>query len=106
MRSDLLHVVTCYFNPVRWESRLRLTKEFIEHMLDSGVQLTVVECPTGDRPFELAHVPHINHVGVRSKTLLWNKENLLRIGISRIPDPDWKYVCWSDGDIKFRKSNW
>lgn len=105
MRADLLDVVTVYYNPVRWESRNRLTKQFIDHMLDTGVRLTVVECQVGERPFELSDIEHINHVPVRSKTLCWNKESLLRVGISRL-DPDWKYVCWSDSDIYFRKHDW
>lgn len=106
MRSDLLHVVTVYFNPIRWDSRLRLYKDFEQHMLDCGVRLTTVECQLGERPFELGDNPHITHVPVRAKTILWNKESLLRIGMSRLPDPDWKYVCWSDSDIFFRKSDW
>lgn len=106
MRADLLHVVTCYFNPLRWQTRNRLAREHLKHLLDSGVQVTLVECQTGDRPFEFAGFSNINHVPVRSKTLVWNKENLLRIGMSRITDPDWKYVCWTDADIKFRRPNW
>lgn len=105
MKAELLHVVTCYYNPIRWESRFRLTADFIEHMLDSGVQLTVVECQLGERPFEFADFSFINHVPVRSKTLLWNKESLIRVGMSRF-DPDWKYMAWSDSDIYFRKSDW
>jgi hypothetical protein len=106
MKAELLHVVTVYFNPVRWESRLRLTKEHLTHLVESGVRPTLVECALGERPFEFADFPGINHVGVRSKTLLWNKESLLRIGMQRLPDPDWKYVAWTDADIYFRKPNW
>jgi hypothetical protein len=102
---DKLHVVTAVANPIRWESRIRLYRDFEQHMLDSGVRLTVVECAYGNRPFELAGNPHINHVPVRSKTLVWNKENLLNIGFSRLPD-DWKYVAWIDADVQFRKDGW
>lgn len=106
MKSGLLHVVTCYFNPVRWETRNRLTAEHLCHLLDSGVNVTLVECQTGDRPFEFADFNHINHIPVRSRTLVWNKECLLRIGMSRITDPDWKYVAWTDADIRFRRPDW
>ncbi len=107
MDAGLLDVVTCYFNPIRFETRLRLCKEHLEHLLDTGVRPTVVECQTGERPFELPGQisEHVRHIGVRSKTLLWNKENLIKIGITRL-DPDWKYVCWTDADIKFRKPDW
>jgi hypothetical protein len=100
-----LHVVTAIANPIRWKSRISLFKGFAQHMLDSGVTLTVVECAYGDRPFELAAMPHINHVPVRAKTLVWNKENLLNIGLGRLPN-SWKYVAWVDADVTFRKSGW
>ena len=51
-------------------------------MLDSGVNLTVVECAYGERPFELAGIAHINHVPVRAKSLVWTKENLINVGFS------------------------
>jgi hypothetical protein len=103
MRNDLLHVVTAVANPIRWESRIRLYRDFERHMLDSGVHLTVVECAYGDRPFQCAGTPGVNHVPVRSKTLVWTKENLLNLGIGRI---DAKYVATIDADIRFRKPNW
>lgn len=105
MDAGLLNTVTCYYNPIRWEARLRTCKEHLEHLLDTGTKPLLVECQTGDRSFQFADFPHIRHVGVRSKTLLWNKESLLRIGMQRL-DPDWEYVCWTDADIKFRKSDW
>jgi len=105
MRADLLDVVAVYSNPMRWASRLKLHKQFEQHMIDSGVRLTVVECAFGERPYELTDHPTINRVRVRSKSAVWNKENLINIGISRLPE-DWNYVCWCDADIAFRKPNW
>jgi hypothetical protein len=105
MRADLLHVVTAIANPIRWKSRVCLFRSFERHMLESGVHLTVVECAYGDRPHELAGTPGVNHVPVRASTLVWNKENLLNIGISRLPE-DWKYAAWLDADIRFRRSDW
>ncbi len=106
MKADLLHVVTCYFNPMRWESRLRLYKDFEQHMLDCGVRLTTVICELGEREFLIGDSPHVNYVYVRAKTVLWNKESLLRVGMAHLPDPDAKYICWADSDIHFRKSDW
>jgi hypothetical protein len=105
MQAQLLHVVAAVANPVRWRSRIRLAKEFIEHMLDSGVGLTVVECAYGDRPFELAGTQMINHVGVRAKTLIWNKECLLNIGAARAPASA-SYFAFIDADIRFRRPDW
>ena len=105
MQSNLLHVVAVVANPIRWQSRIRLYRMFEQHMLDSGVHLTTVECAYGDRPFELAESPHIQHVGVRARTLVWNKESLINTGIARLP-ADWKYVAWIDADVAFRKPDW
>ena len=40
MRPDLLHVVTCISNPVRYRSRWRLYERFLERMLRVGVSIT------------------------------------------------------------------
>ena len=105
MRADLLHVVAVYANPMRWETRSKIHAEFESHMLESGVLLTTVECAFGERPFELEDNPNINRVRVRGKTIMWIKENLMNIGISRLPS-DWKYVMCSDADIHFRRRSW
>ena len=106
MRADLLHVVTAVFNPIRWGSRLKLYHAFRQHMLDSGVKLTVVECAFGERPFELEDSdPRVTHVGVRATTLAWNKENLVNIGFANLP-ADARYIAWIDADVEFRNKNW
>lgn len=100
-----LDVVAVYNNPLRWDSRKRLHDAFEQHMLDSGVRLTTVECAYGARPFELPDHPHINRVRVRAKTWIWLKENLINLGIAHLPH-DWKYVGWIDADIMFRAPHW
>jgi hypothetical protein len=74
-------------------------------MLDSGVRLTVVECAYGDHPHEFADNPHVTHIPVRARSLLWIKENLLNIGLGRLPQ-DWRYAAWIDADVTFRKPCW
>jgi hypothetical protein len=105
MNPEKLHVITAVSNPLRWQSRINLYKDFETHMLDSGVNLTVVECAYGERPHELANSnKFIKHIPVRAKTLVWNKENLLNIGVQRTPEA--KYIAWADADIYFRKPSW
>ena len=105
MRADLLHVIAVRENPRRFATPDRLYLEFEQHMLDSGVRLTVVECAFGERPFALAGRPHVNHVGVRARTMLWHKECLINIGVRHLP-ADWKYLAWIDADITFRRKDW
>lgn len=106
MRADLLHVVTVISNPVRWQSRMCLYREFEAHMLDSGVRLTAVEVSFGERPCELTS-PHVNHVKIRADghAIGWHKESALNIGISRLPQ-DAKYIATLDADIVFRRKDW
>lgn len=103
MKAEKLHVVAARANPLRWKVPDQIYKEWAEHMLDSGVSLTVVECQYGEREFT-CNLPHVNHIGVRASTWCWSKENLLNIGISRLPDA--RYICWSDSDIFFRQAGW
>lgn len=109
MHSRLLHVVAVYNNPRRWQSRLRLLKEFIPHMLDSGVRLTLVEHAHGERPheFDKADMPHVNLVQVRggSNQEIWIKEALIKIGVRSLPH-DWKYLAWIDADVAFEHRAW
>jgi hypothetical protein len=101
-----LHVVTCIGNPVRWKSRIDLYKAFEAHMLESGAKLTTVECAYGERDFEIPTNERVNHVKVRAsgRNMSWNKESLLNIGISRIPEA--KYIATIDADVRFRNRNW
>lgn len=105
MRADLLHVVTTIANPIRWTSRIALWRRFAQHMLDSGVHLTVAEVAYGERPYECADIPDVQHIGLRSRTVVWCKESALAIAISRLPQ-DWRHVAWLDADIMFRSPTW
>lgn len=101
-----LHVITCIANPVLWQSRIDLYKEFEEHMLQSGVHLTTVECAYGEREWQLPRNHRVNYVNVRAsgRNLAWNKESLLNLGLQRVPQAN--YVGFFDADIRFRDPNW
>lgn len=101
MKSDLLHVVSVVSNPVRYQRRYDLFSVFSEHMKTSGVQFHVVELQTGDRDFAVKDAG----TQLRSRQELWHKENLINIGVSRLP-ADWQYVAWVDGDVTFLNPNW
>ena len=100
-----LHVVTAISNPCRYQSRYRLFHDFEKHVADSGAQLTVVEAAFGQRPYEITNAGNPDHVQVRIQHELWHKENLLNIGISRLPEKA-EYVAWVDADVTFLQPNW
>jgi hypothetical protein len=103
MHSDLLHVFTARANPLRWRAPDALYQKFARHMLQSGVHLHVVECQYGDRPFT-CEMDGVDHIGVRARTMIWNKECLLNLGIRRVPQA--RYIAWIDADIMFRRPDW
>src|SRR4051794_17663697 len=82
MRSDLLHVYTARYNPLRYEQPQQHFKDWVEHMLDCGVRVHVAEVQYGERPFECDQ-PHVDHVGLRANTPAWAKENALNIALWR-----------------------
>lgn len=100
-----LFAVTCISNPVRYESRYRLYRDFAQRMEDAGVILYTVEMAFADRPHEVTSWDHPRHIQLRSNHELWHKENMLNIGISRMP-VDAKYIAWIDADISFARPDW
>jgi hypothetical protein len=105
LKPHMLHVILPYSNDEMWNSRPKTFSKTLQHVINAGASVTVVEAALGGRAFIWDKVPGINHVAVRHSTTLWTKENLINIGIQRLPH-SWKYVCWMDGDVIFRKPSW
>jgi hypothetical protein len=125
-----LYVIVPIFNPIRYKSRWKHYERFADHVKQSGGVLVTVEAAFGSRhhalqagisqhempiyqeaptkptEFHKARTtePHI-YIRVRTDDEIWFKENLINIGISRLPE-DWKYVAWVDGDVAFARPNW
>lgn len=106
-----LNVIAVVSNPVRYESRYRLFREFKARMeATPNVNLICVEHAFGRRPHEVTDVNCRNHVLLRggSEYELWIKEGLINAGLKRLYelDPDWEYVAWVDADISFDDPDW
>lgn len=99
------HVVTVISNPVRYKSRYDLYRKFEKFMSDSGVTLWTVEQAFGARPWEITTPKNKHHIQLRSSHELWHKENMINIGVSRLPD-DCEYVAWIDADVLFHRPDW
>lgn len=101
--DQILHVVAPYINPFRYRNRRHLFHNFMNHMRSqANVRLHVVEVAFGDRPFEVTTEADIQ---LRSKDVLWQKENAINIGIQRLP-AGWKYAAYVDGDFHFTRHDW
>ncbi len=109
MKSPTLHIVTAIANPLRWQSRIGLARTAIMDWLkEPNVHVTLVEAAHGARDHsldDLGEHERVTHIPVRAYTMAWSKENLLNIGISRLPHAA-KYIGTFDADILFRKPGW
>lgn len=105
---NTLNVIAVVSNPVRYNSRYKLFRQFREHMKACNVNLIAVELAFGDRHFEVTSADNPNDVQLRTEHEIWHKENLINLGIRRLSAliPDWKYVAWLDADIQFLDLNW
>lgn len=100
-----LTVVTVYFNPRRFATRMRLYRQFAEYVRRSGCRLITVEVAFGERDFEISGPDTIN---LRSQCEIWHKERALNIGIRYAleSDPSCRYLAWIDADVSFVKLDW
>jgi hypothetical protein len=98
-------VVTMISNPVRYDTRYRLYKQFKKRMVEAGVNLFTVEIQQGHRDFAVTTAGDANCLQLRTTNEIWHKENAINLGVQRLP-VDWKYVAWIDADIDFIRKDW
>jgi len=102
------HVVSVISNPIRYESRYRLYKEFEEDITRKGATLWTVELQTGQRYPRVTDNANPRHFQIWStglEGLLWSKEMLNNYAVRQLTAhaPNWRQVCFVDADIKFEK---
>lgn len=102
---DNFYVIAVISNPIRYESRAKLYKEFAERTEAAGVQLYTVEVAFGDRTYDVTSSDNPRHIQLRTIDELWHKENMINIGVSRLPQ-SWEYVAWIDADVEFVRPDW
>jgi hypothetical protein len=100
-----LYVIAPISNPCRYRTRYKLYADFAKMCADAGAELYTVEAAFGHRPFAITEADNPRHIQVRTTSEIWHKENLINIGISRLP-ADWEYVAWIDADISFARHDW
>jgi hypothetical protein len=106
MKHAILDIISVHSNPVRFETRTRLSREFQHYVgKEPHCRFWQVEIAFGDRPFEVTDPNNPFHIQLRSATELWHKENMINIAVSRLP-LDSEYVAWIDADIRFVRPDW
>ena len=97
-------VVTCYFNPAKYRTRLVNFLTFAAALKKQRVNVLVVEL-TSDTDAHLTPDLVTKYVRVQQPDVLWAKERLLNIGIDALPE-GCTQVCWLDADIVFDDPHW
>lgn len=96
-------VVCCYFNPAGFHTKRANFDQFIEGIRGVHAPYIVVECACEDQPFQLPASDNV--IRVRAIDPLWQKERLLNVALSRLPE-DCSKVAWLDCDILFDDPDW
>lgn len=105
--EEYLHVIVVMSNPCNFKRRVLLAKEFIQRMeFEENVKLYIVELAYKNEPFYITEEGNKRHLQLRTKHLLWHKENMINIGIQRLLPDNWKAAAWIDADVEFEDPNW
>lgn len=100
--TEQLWVITCYFNPCRYQNRYQNYLTFASNLQKQNVQLLTVELGTD------VHLPPSSatkYVPIYESDVLWAKERLLQIALEQLPDTC-QYVVWCDCDVLFHDGDW
>lgn len=97
-------VITCYFNPCKYENRYNNYHAFRKNMQKQNVNLLTIElCDAGQQ--HLNETMSDMYVQIIEKDVLWAKERLLNIALAHLPE-ECTQVCWCDCDILFETASW
>jgi len=99
--------ISTFFNPTKYKIKYKNYKIFRENIKRQGLKLIVVELVFGNDPFELKREDADILIQIRTDAdnVLWQKEAMLNIALSRLPS-DCDKVIWIDSDIIFKNENW
>ncbi|MBP5971450.1 hypothetical protein HW132_01545 [Brasilonema sp. CT11] len=101
-----LWIITTYFNSKNYQTKLRNLTAFRKTIEEAGLNLIIVECAFKDQIFTLSNSSeHTIIIKVKATDVMWQKERLLNIALSKLPT-SCKKVAWIDCDILFNNSEW
>jgi hypothetical protein len=102
---DNFYVVAMISNPLRWQRRQQLFKEWEGRMQKAGVKYLVANVEFANRSHKIMNKDDPHNFTLQTSDELWLKENALNLAVSRLPT-DWQYVAWIDTDIVFERDDW
>jgi hypothetical protein len=96
-----LWAITCYFNPLGYQSRLKNYRIFKRRLI---VPLVAVEL-SHDGQYHLGSEDAEILIQIKCEDLLWQKERLLNVALQSVPR-DCSAVAWLDCDVVFENADW
>jgi len=99
--------ITVLFNPAGYHNKLDNYRLFRDSLKKQGLKLLTVELVFDQQDFQLAEADAEKLIQLRGNAqhMMWQKEALLNIALSHLPDGCDK-VAWLDADIIFQDSGW
>ena len=105
-KKDLdICAVTTYFNPAGFSNKIINFRRFVADL--GNIHLLVVALAYGNSPHEVNafDADEVHFLRTEESNRIFQKENLINIGIKRLP-AFCKKVVWVDADVTFVNPNW
>lgn len=96
-------VITCYFNPEGYRSRIENFAIFARAMHRRRIPLYAAEAVFPDQQSTISK--YAQTLTVRCEAVLWQKESLLNLLLRQLDD-SYEAVVWCDADVLFEEPFW
>lgn len=106
--NNTLYVILPYFNFCHYQRRKLLFLDFVERYKSTpGIAIVIVEAALQGDAYDLPNpmTGIFAHFRVVTQDPIWLKENLINIGVSKLPE-NWRMMAWVDADITFLNESW
>jgi hypothetical protein len=104
MSTQDICIISCFFNPSKYKTKLLNFKRFIRGLRSIGAEYRIIECVLGSLN-ERELVADARTIHVTSSDAIWQKERLLNLVLQSLPRQVSK-VVWLDCDVIFQNSDW
>ncbi len=100
------YVISVVQNAAKSQTLIKQFLSFRKQIESQGINFITIECASGKSPFVVTKDNNEpSNIQIRSNNAFFQKENLINIALSKLPD-DTKYVVFLDCDMKLMNKNW
>lgn len=96
-------VITCFFNPEGYESRVKNFATFARALQKQKIPLYTIEAVFPGQQTSLGKFANVKTVSCEA--VLWQKESLLNLLLKSL-HPRYEGIVWCDADVLFENKNW